>query len=763
LAVLDDLHWADAATLLLLRHVVVTDPVPNLLVVGTYRDTDLDRTHPLAGMLGELRRRSDVTRLVLEGLDAGEVTDLMTRAAGHDLEEDGTSLALAVQTETGGNPFFVGEVLRHLAESGAIVYSGGRWSAAQAGDDRLLPEGIRDVVGRRLSSLPEATQATLTLAAVIGVDFDLDILAAVSGSDEGGLIDAIEPALGAHLLIETGVGSYRFSHALVRSTLHGELSTTRRARVHRAVAEAIESLRAADVDAVTTELAYHWAEAGPATAHEQAIVYARRAAELAWARTAPDEAARWYRVARELLDEADSSLDADLAAHQAEAEMLTGVPGWQDTMHEAARAAERLGDARLMARSLCLSQRGVLIEESPEPADNEKIALLERALEIAADDPGLTAELNGALALELLFTGDNERRAQLVAATEAYGATLDDPVERHRVERLAGQARSSRSYTREEFGASAERSWAEVDEILRRREYDVAGSYFFGLFYMTMWLGRPDRARILERYGALVEDYPHPLHAGNLELARMTTALIDGRLDEADSLATNVGRLYTAHGREVEATIYSSSGQLQVARERFGLGPMIELLFGLPTGDAASSKPTAGRGLITLGLAEAGRIDEAVANLDRFGSADFADLPDDSGLPVAMSAFANAAALVEHGPACRAMYEHLLRVADIHQVTGGWYLGSTAGYLATVTDALGRPDEADQWFARAEAEHEIMRTPTWLARGRLDWAESKRRRGDSGQATELGRAAIEAIGDLDLTMSRQRAERLLTA
>jgi class 3 adenylate cyclase len=121
--VLDDLHWADAGTLLLMRHIVVTDPVPQLLVLGTYRDTDLDRTHPLSGMLGELRRRAEVTRVVLEGLDTGEVTDLMSRAAGHELGDDGLTLAVEVRAETGGNPFFIGEVLRHLAESGAIVFT----------------------------------------------------------------------------------------------------------------------------------------------------------------------------------------------------------------------------------------------------------------------------------------------------------------------------------------------------------------------------------------------------------------------------------------------------------------------------------------------------------------------------------------------------------------------------------------------------------------------------------------------------------------
>jgi class 3 adenylate cyclase len=174
LLVLDDLHWADMGTLLLLRHVIANDPVPGLLVVATYRDTDLDRTHPLSNVLAEFHRRGDVERIVLSGLEEAEVTELMEKTAGHELDEVAINLAMTVQVDTGGNPFFVGEVLRHLAESGAITQEDGRWVAARDGDP-YLPEGIRQVVGRRLSVLPEETQKLLSSASVIGTRFDLDL------------------------------------------------------------------------------------------------------------------------------------------------------------------------------------------------------------------------------------------------------------------------------------------------------------------------------------------------------------------------------------------------------------------------------------------------------------------------------------------------------------------------------------------------------------------------------------------------------------
>jgi class 3 adenylate cyclase len=246
LFVIDDAHWADQGTLLALRHIVLNAPVERLLVVATYRDTEVDRRHPLAAMLTELRRRSEVTRLSLDGLDAEGVTELVATAAGQKLDESGRELARMLHAETAGNPFFVGEVLRHLAETGAIERRDGAWVAS--GNPFVLPEGVRDVVGRRVSALPDDTQRLLATAAVIGPAFELELLAQVAGIEADAALDALEPAGAASLVQEKGVGSFEFAHALVRSTLHQELSTTRRSRLHRRVAEALEEGHVGELD-----------------------------------------------------------------------------------------------------------------------------------------------------------------------------------------------------------------------------------------------------------------------------------------------------------------------------------------------------------------------------------------------------------------------------------------------------------------------------------------------------------------------------------
>jgi len=760
LLVLDDLHWADAGTLLLLRHLVVTDAVPGMMVVATYRDTELDRTHPLSAMLGELRRRAEVTRIALGGLDAGEVTQLMTQTAGHDLAEDGMALAMAVQAETGGNPFFVGEVLRHLAESGAIVHTEGRWTAGAAADERLLPEGIKEVVGRRVNQLADGTQQALSTAAVIGSEFGLDVLAVVSGRDEDELIDALEPALAARLVTEAGVDRYRFAHALVRQTLHAELSTSRRARLHRSVASALEALHAEDLDAVATELAYHWGEAGPAAAQDQAVAYARRAGELAETRAAPEEAARWFAQARDLLDGTEPRLDAELAARVAQATVLGGLADSRVAVHEAARAAEALGDPALMAESLCLQRRTVLTEDSPEGADLEKIELLQRALALCpGEDRMLWARLSCALGSELLFTGDLGRRAELAQAVLDYASGLDDPRERFRLDGALIWARSWRTLNRSDIVRElsdsqyvAELSAAEGDLVT---EIAARGR----ICSLQLWLGNAEHRDAAADYAALLERYPHPWYQDRLVSHRMVCASIDGRPADVEVQAAQLLRQMSAHGHSGEARVYSDSGMLQAAREKTGLTPFIEIAKMAPS--FKDAKPNAIQAIAALALAEAGRHAEVRVLIDEHGGAGFADLPDEAALPVALCCWGEAASRAGHQRACAIFYDRLLPWCDLHPATGGWYLGAAARYLGLLCDALGHIQEADDWFAKAGAEHTRIQSPPWLARGLLDWAESHHRRGQHDQARALAAKALDAIGDLELNVTRSRAERIL--
>ena len=211
----------------------------------TYRDSDLGKDHPLTGVLADLRRLEGVERIALQGLAADDVAAMTAAAAGHELDADGVALAGEIAAETDGNPFFVGEILRNLTESGMVVFDEerGRWRVDRS-SGVALPESVREVVERRVAGLGDQTREVLTAAAVIGRSFDLDLLTKLVEIGEGELLEALEQAVAASLLAESTeqVGRFSFAHALINHTLYEGLGATRRARMHLRVAEAIEEL-----------------------------------------------------------------------------------------------------------------------------------------------------------------------------------------------------------------------------------------------------------------------------------------------------------------------------------------------------------------------------------------------------------------------------------------------------------------------------------------------------------------------------------------
>jgi tetratricopeptide (TPR) repeat protein len=288
--ILDDLHWAAKPTLLLLRHVLRFGERVRVQIIGTYRGTDLDRSHPLSAMLADLHRSAGsgtANRLQLGGLDEDDVTAYVAEA-GYDDEE----LARALASVTGGNPFFLIEALRHVDESG------GRWDAS------TLPQGVREAVSRRLSRLTPETNKALAAAAVVGSRFALELVERVVDQD---LVDAFDEACKAGIIIEEPGGRYRFNHALVRQSLLAELASVRRMRLHQRIAATLETQPGAD-DELLAELAHHYYECAWAGNAVKAVDYCRRAADQAMARLAYEGAAELYDRAVHALEEIDDEL-----------------------------------------------------------------------------------------------------------------------------------------------------------------------------------------------------------------------------------------------------------------------------------------------------------------------------------------------------------------------------------------------------------------------------------------------------------------------
>jgi class 3 adenylate cyclase/pimeloyl-ACP methyl ester carboxylesterase len=242
---LDDLHRADGSTIELLAHIMRHPQPSRLLIIGTYRETDLSPGHPLIEAFADLRRERLLERIPVTGLDEPGVGALVASWAGQHVPE---ALTRMIHGRTEGNPFFVEEMLRHLAETGEMYDDDGRLrdDLTPAG----IPQGVKEMINRRLSRLSERSNSVLTIASVIGREFGIDALARASGLSEDQLLEALEEAIHASVLREVPhtVGRYSFAHALIYETLYDELTTTRRVRLHG------QTLQYADNDGV--KLAY---------------------------------------------------------------------------------------------------------------------------------------------------------------------------------------------------------------------------------------------------------------------------------------------------------------------------------------------------------------------------------------------------------------------------------------------------------------------------------------------------------------------------
>jgi hypothetical protein len=301
LFVLDDVHWADRPTLGLLRRLLQSDRPGAVLFLATYRDTDVDRRHPLAEVVADLRREPRARRVALDGLDEAGLGAMLADRAGHEAPAEFVRLLL---DETEGNPFFVEEIVAHLVETGTIYQRDGVWMSDLAPEDVGLPEGVRDVVGRRLSRLSQAANDLLTVAAVVGREFDLASVLAAGNFDRDAALDSLEAAIASGLVTEVARPSdgFSFAHALIRQTLLEEISGARRTRLHWRIGDALAAGRTASLSTIAFHLCEGVLAGDVARAAEAAIA----AAEQAYVAAAPIEARSLARRAIGVLDDANA-------------------------------------------------------------------------------------------------------------------------------------------------------------------------------------------------------------------------------------------------------------------------------------------------------------------------------------------------------------------------------------------------------------------------------------------------------------------------
>ena len=732
--VLDDLQWADKGSLLLLRHLAAAEQAMRVLILGTYRDSELSQSHPLTDTLAALHRQRGVSRIELAGLDDNGVVALLEAAAGQNLDAAGVGLAHAVFRETDGNPFFVTEMLRHLSESRAIYQDiTGRWVTKSATEQLVLPDSVRMVIGARVGRLGKNAGRVLSMASVIGRDFDLDLLARATNTSEDDLLDILDAAATVALVREVAdTGRYSFAHALIQHTLYEDLGHNRRARSHRQVAEALEDLCGDRPGARVGELARHWTSATQPIDLAKAIGYSKLAGDAALGALAPGEARRYYAQALDLypkVTDPDPLLGVELAIGLGTAQRQTGDPASRQMLLTAARQAADLGDTNRLVAAALANDRGYTSNNNA--TDTEKVDVLEMALDrLSADDPDRSLVL-ATLCSELAHGSTLERRRAL--ADEALRiATLsgDDATIARVVNNLfypllvPSMLEQQLNWTRDAL-IRAERVGDPVLLFL------VAHSRATAVF-LAGDIDEMDRC--IEVMCTLAEQLDQPILSWTNTFHLAKRAQIAGDTALAEQLATEALQIGTECGQPDAALFFG--GQLMIVNAQRGtMGELIPLIEQMV--DEAPASVGVLTAALALAYAEADHSEDARRLLDEFAAAHF-DLPDDI---TAMHCYAEAAIYCGDPKYAEPIFDRLVPWAEqsvaAGSVTASGLVSHSLGGLATV---LGRYDEADTYFAQSAGMSARMDAKFFAAVTDLLWGSmlaQRKAQDDTEKARDL--------------------------
>jgi hypothetical protein len=640
--VLDDLHWADKPTLQLLQHIARELSHLRVLIVGTYRDTDLSRTHPLSEVLASLNRDAGFLRVALKGLTRDEV-DAYIHAAANVAPP--ARLVDKIFEETEGNPFFLSEVVNLMTQEGTL--------SNESVSDIVVPDGVKEALGRRLDRISEETNELLQVCAIAGREFAYDTLTLLGERGEDEILRLIEEAVGARVIEEMDQpGRYRFTHALMQETLLSELSTTRRVRLHGQVGEALEKRWGPLSDERAPRLAEHFVEAAMLSPRfaAKAVRYAKLAAAQAEAQTAWDDAADWYERVLALVSASDDGLGED------EAQLLValGVCQRNSTNH---RSAWR----NLMRATTLFRQRGdnvamarATVEAAVIPSTPLRLrALIDEALELLpASEPHLEAKL-------LLARWSAPLGGEGAAGLER----VEEIVARHALPDIeAGllQAKGLVAMEELDLGSATELLAAARDRFLALSMPIEAGFSILFVGCIPLFGGdiRSGEASAREQL-AIARRFHAVFARSNIELRLAGLAMARGNWRHFDELHADMADLVGNYGQDLQAAGRAElEGDLKAA---VAVLPAPELAGGFPSWVA---QVHAGRARVRL---LAGDEEAARAEFARFAEAlaSVGEAPFSLQRFFALTEMGEALAVLADDAAAQAFYTELARCAPI--------------------------------------------------------------------------------------------------
>jgi DNA-binding CsgD family transcriptional regulator len=731
--VVEDGHWADTPTLLLLRHLARGDSEARALLLATFRDTEADVPESLAATLADLRRPEGVMRLRLSGLSTGEVSEFVAGAGG-DLGGELAAVAGTLHELTDGNAFLMTELWRSLQEMEPVADTGVPPTSALA---RLgSPEGVREVVGQRLARLSQASADLLELAAVAGPEFELAVLAA-AGRDGAELQAPLEEAIAHGMIAEVPSGrlAYRFSHELVRRALYDRMPRLRRAELHLRVAEALEATGEEGGGRDLAELAHHFAAAAPVDGPRRAVEYSLLAGQAALGALAFDEADAHYSAALELGIEdprrrAEAQLELGLARSRA---------GRADEAIEAfgaaAQVARELGDAQMLATA------AIGLEDAcwpPGIVDAGAVELLEEALAAFEEgDSPRRAILLAGLVRAHAFVGNqaaslagreeatamarrlDDRLGLATVLVRSYWSRGDDSAEQ--TLDLLGEARD----LAEELGDSELETEAmvwRVGALIAAGELATAGRELAVVHEKAARLRQPFTLHVAEQYAA-------------------TLALCAGRLEEAEAAAerSNEWSLLLSGRRASGSRGIQMFG---IRREQGRLAELAPVMRLLAAGERASAawRPGLAAMLVELGMEEEARHELEQLRLEGLDSLR-------ATLWVAsLTYLADACAAVGDEDLAALVYPELAPLAGGNVVIGHGVTcyGAADRYLGLLAATLGEHEKAAEHFEQALTLNRAMGATTWVARTLYGYGRALRLRGRKEDAAQASALLLEA-------------------
>jgi DNA-binding CsgD family transcriptional regulator len=747
--VLEDGHWADAPTLLLLRHLARSAGEARLLVLATFRDTEAEMPEMLSETLADLRRSEEIVRLKLAGLSGDDVGEFVRRATGGELGPELHELAVAIRGLTDGNPFLVCELWRTLIETNAVEPVDGTFRVLRPPAELGSPESVREVVSHRLARLAPRTSDLLELAATAGSEFGLDLIRRAARLEEAELLESLDEAVGSGMIEEvpSPALAYRFTHELVRRALYDRLSSVRRAELHLRIGEALEAGEAPSPRTLA-DLAHHFGASAPFDASARGVEYNVLAARAAVAALAFDEAVTRLRTALELGVD-DPARRAEIYGLLGHASQRAGKsPEALAAFAAAARIARELADPELLARA------AIGYEDAcwrPGLTDQGAAELLAEAADtLPADDSELRAGVLAGLARALDFQGEHDRALAVRTEAERMARRLGDrrglatvlmrsywSLGASPLEEILDKLTEARDLG-EELGDTEIRAEAmawRVPAFVALADLDSARRETAILLETAEHTAQPFMLHVADHYGSAI-------------------ALCDGDLELADLLARRShdwSRLLT--GRDASGVYGIQMFSIRREQGRLAeLAPVIRIL----AGDPDRTGPWV-PGLAAL-LAELGMEDEArrvLARVVRHGLDQFRE----SLWLASLTYLTDACTALRDETTAALVYPELEPFAATNVMVGHLVAcyGSADRYLGMLAATLGDHDRAEGHFERALVLNRGMAARTWLAHTAYEYGRSLlSRRAPAEQLLAEAASLAEEIG-MQTLLSRTRA------